>query len=104
MKASLQPNNSPISTKAISLTNGEVTRKEKAIPEGIPALIKPMNKGIEEQEQKGVIEPKIEAIKLPEPKRAFDIIFLIFEVGKNVLKKETTKTTTKINNSILVKL
>jgi len=46
-----------------SFTKGEETRKVKVIPKGIPAPTKPINKGIEEQEQKGVITPKIAAIK-----------------------------------------
>ena len=33
-------------------TNGEEIRKEKVTPIGNPALVKPMNRGIEEQEQK----------------------------------------------------
>jgi hypothetical protein len=38
-------------------TKGEEIRKEKVTPSGKPALVKPMNKGTEEQEQKGVIVP-----------------------------------------------
>jgi hypothetical protein len=41
-----------------SLTNGEAIKKAKVTPNGIPALRKPINKGIEEQEQKGVTTPK----------------------------------------------
>ena len=33
-------------------------RKEKVVPKGSPALVNPMNKGIEEQEQKGVMVPR----------------------------------------------
>lgn len=42
---------------ATSLTNGDVIRKANVTPKGMPPLTKPINKGIEEQEQKGVIAP-----------------------------------------------
>ena len=74
------------------------------MPEGMPAFRKPINKGIEEQEQKGVTEPNMEEIKFPTPKGAFSINAFILEVGKKVLIKATTKTTTNIKSSILVKL
>ena len=38
---------------ATSLTRGEVIRKEKVTPSGIPPRTKPINKGTDEQEQKG---------------------------------------------------
>lgn len=38
-------------------TRGEEIRKENVVPIGSPALVNPMNRGIEEQEQKGVIVP-----------------------------------------------
>jgi hypothetical protein len=41
-----------------SFIKGELIRKVKVIPKGIPELRNPMNKGIEEQEQNGVIIPK----------------------------------------------
>jgi hypothetical protein len=46
---------------ATSFTNGEVIRKAKVTPNGIPPFTNPMNNGMEEQEQNGVIAPKIEA-------------------------------------------
>jgi len=45
------------------LTSGEVIKKDNVTPSGIPALRKPINNGIDEHEQKGVIAPKIEASK-----------------------------------------
>jgi hypothetical protein len=36
---------------------GEEIRKEKVTPIGKPALVKPMKRGMEEQEQKGVTVP-----------------------------------------------
>ncbi len=47
---------------ATSLTRGEVIKKAKVTPKGIPLLIKPMNNGTEEQEQKGETTPKTGAI------------------------------------------
>ena len=36
---------------------GEEIKKEKVTPKGSPALVKPINSGIEEQEQNGVTVP-----------------------------------------------
>jgi hypothetical protein len=44
------------------LTKGEVIRKEKATPRGTLLFKKAMKRGIDEQEQKGVIVPKKDAI------------------------------------------
>ena len=38
-------------------TIGEEIRKENVTPRGSPALVKPMNSGIDEQEQNGVTVP-----------------------------------------------
>ena len=48
---------------ATSFTSGEVIRKAKVTPRGIPALRNPTNKGIDEQVQKGVTEPNSDAKK-----------------------------------------
>jgi hypothetical protein len=56
---------------ATSFTNGEVIRKAKVTPNGIPPCTKPINKGTEEQEQKGVIAPKMEANKYSSPYFSF---------------------------------
>ena len=52
---------------ATSLTNGEVMRKAKVTPSGMPPLTKPMNRGIDEHEQNGVIAPKNDAKKYCNP-------------------------------------
>ena len=39
-------------------TKGDDIRNENVTPRGSPALVKPMNIGIEEHEQNGVIVPK----------------------------------------------
>ena len=41
---------------------GEEIRKEKVTPRGSPALVNPMNRGMEEQEQKGVTVPSSAAM------------------------------------------
>jgi hypothetical protein len=43
-------------------TIGEDIRNEKVTPNGRPALVKPMNNGMDEQEQKGVTVPSKAAI------------------------------------------
>ena len=54
----LSPNVPRKSAIATSLTNGDVIKKASVTPMGIPPLTNPINKGIDEQEQKGVIAPK----------------------------------------------
>ena len=46
---------------ATSLINGEVTRKAKVTPKGIPPFTNPINSGTDEHEQKGVTAPKSDA-------------------------------------------
>ena len=41
-----------------SLTKGEAIKKAKVTPSGIPAPTKPIKRGIDEQEQKGVTTPR----------------------------------------------
>lgn len=51
------PNNAGNRNRDDSLISGELIRNANVIPSGIPALKKPINNGIEEQEQKGVTAP-----------------------------------------------
>lgn len=46
-----------------TLLNGEVIKKANVTPSGTPADRKPTNKGMEEQEQNGVMTPNREANK-----------------------------------------
>lgn len=39
-------------------TRGEEIKNEKVTPNGNPAFVKPMNNGIDEQEQNGVTVPR----------------------------------------------
>ncbi len=43
---------------------GDEIKNENVTPSGSPALVKPINSGIEEQEQKGVTVPSSAAIPL----------------------------------------
>ena len=45
------------STKLPKSTIGEEIRNENVTPSGRPALVKPMNSGMDEQEQNGVTVP-----------------------------------------------
>ena len=48
---------------------GEEMRKENVTPSGSPAPVKPMNSGMEEQEQKGVTVPsRAETVLAPSPR------------------------------------
>ena len=64
MTATFQPKILISSTKLPKSTMGEEIRKEKVTPKGRPALVKPMNRGMEEQEQKGVTVPSSAAMQL----------------------------------------
>jgi hypothetical protein len=54
--------NKKIATVTAS-TNGEEIKKAKVIPNGMPPLTKPINKGTDEHEQNGVMVPKNDATK-----------------------------------------
>ena len=51
-------------------------KKLIATPKGIPASINPINKGIDEQEQKGVTAPKTDASRCANSFGCFSIYFL----------------------------
>ena len=100
--ASFQPKIPPIITKATSLTSGEVIKKENATPIGIFASKKPINKGIEEQEQKGVTAPNNAAAILPSPHRNLPTFSLNLLGSKKVLIKLIIVTTINIKINILI--
>ena len=52
------------STRLPRSTIGEEIRNENVTPSGRPALVKPMNSGIDEQEQNGVTVPSSAATQL----------------------------------------
>ena len=94
IRAIFQPNIPRSKTKATSFIIGEATRKEKVVPSGTPAWIKPKNNGIAEQEQNGVIIPRSEAMTLPVYLLLWERIALIFSGGKYERTIETQKIIT----------
>lgn len=70
------------STRLPKSTMGEEIRKEKVTPKGSPALVKPINSGMEEQEQNGVTVPnRAETTLAPIPWKR-PRIFLLRSGGK----------------------
>jgi hypothetical protein len=65
-------------------TRGEDTRKENVTPIGNPALVKPMNKGIDEQEQKGVSVPSKAPSTFAQIPVNLPRIFLLLSGGKKL--------------------
>ena len=61
--ATFQPKMLISSTRLPRSTIGEEIKKEKVTPRGRPALVKPINSGMEEQEQNGVTVPKRAAMQ-----------------------------------------
>ena len=51
-------------TRLPKSTMGEEIRKENVTPRGKPALVKPINSGMDEQEQNGVTVPSRAAMQL----------------------------------------
>ena len=70
------------STRLPKSTMGEEIRKEKVTPRGRPALVKPINSGMEEQEQKGVTVPSRAAMQLAPMPWKRPRIFLVRSGGK----------------------
>lgn len=62
--ATFAPNMLMSSTRLPRSTMGEEIRNENVTPSGSPALVKPMNSGIDEQEQNGVTVPSNAATQL----------------------------------------
>ena len=63
-------------------TNGDEIKKENVIPTGKPALVNPMKRGMDEQEQKGVTVPSSAAKILADIPRSFDKICFVLSGGK----------------------
>jgi hypothetical protein len=80
-------------------TKGEDIKKENVTPIGNPALVKPINKGIEEQEQNGVTVPSKALNMLAETPLNLPSIFLVLSGGKKLCIYEIAKikTESKIN-------
>jgi hypothetical protein len=65
-------------------TIGDEIKKENVTPRGNPALVKPINKGTEEQEQNGVTVPRSAAIKFARIPLNRLMIFLLLSGGKKL--------------------
>lgn len=63
-------------------TIGDEIKKEKVTPNGSPALVNPINKGIDEQEQNGVTVPSKAAIQFADTPLNLPMIFLLLSGGK----------------------
>lgn len=88
---------------ATSLTNGEVIKKEKVTPKGIPALRKPTNNGIDEQVQKGVTAPNMDAKTYSSQNNLFLARkSLIFSIGKYEFNNVISHVITKRSKMILM--
>lgn len=57
-------------------------QKGKGTPNGSPALVNPINKGIDEQEQNGVTVPSKAAMQCAEIPLNLPMIFLLLSGGK----------------------
>src|SRR6056297_2416156 len=82
-------------------TNGDEIRNENVTPIGNPALVNPMNKGIDEQEQKGVTVPKRAANILATIPSLSPSILLVLSGGKKLCIYEIAKISTESSINIL---
>lgn len=67
MRVAFSPNDPKNIAIATSFTKGDVIRKAKVTPSGMPPFTNPMKSGIDEQLQNGVIAPKRAAKKYWNP-------------------------------------
>jgi hypothetical protein len=77
---------------------GAAIRNEKVTPKGTPDSTNPKNKGIAEQEQKGVTMPSIEAKMFPVKVDFPSNIFLVFS-AENQVRIIPTKKMINVSNS-----
>lgn len=82
-------------------TRGEDIKKEKVTPIGSPALVNPMNKGIEEQEQNGVTVPSSAASIFAGIPEKLPSIFLVFSGGKKLCIYDIPNISTESSINIL---
>ena len=89
-------------TRLPKSTMGEEIRKEKVTPRGNPALVKPMNNGMDEQEQKGVTVPRRAAARLAQIPLKRPKICLLRSGGKKLWIYEMAKIRTQSSTVILM--
>src|SRR5574344_2577985 len=80
--ATFTPNMLISSTRLPRSTIGDEIRNENVTPIGRPALVKPMNRGMDEHEQNGVTVPSSAAMQFAQIPWNLPIIFLLFSGGK----------------------
>ena len=101
--ATFQPKILINSTRDPKSTIGDDIKKEKVTPKGKPALVKPINNGIDEQEQNGVIVPSNAAkILAPSPWKR-PIILLVLSGGKKLCIYEIIKIRQQSKTTIFIK-
>ena len=83
-------------------TSGEEMRKEKVTASGNPAPVKPMNRGIEEQEQNGVTVPSSAAMVLARTPRILPRMLRVRSGGKWLCTQEMPKISTDSRMKILM--
>jgi len=72
-------------------TKGEEIKNEKVTPNGRPAPVKPIKRGIEEHEQKGVTVPRSAAKEFATSPRKRPNILLVRSGGKKLCMYEIKK-------------
>src|SRR4030067_633525 len=81
-------------------TRGEDTRKEKVTPIGSPAPVKPMKRGMDEQEQNGVTVPSKAPSRLAPVPVNLPRILLDLSGGKKLWMYDITKMSTESKMNI----
>jgi hypothetical protein len=83
-------------------TRGEEIKNENVTPIGSPALVKPINNGMDEQEQKGVTVPSKAPKIFAEIPLYLPNIFLVLSGGKKLWIYEIVKIRTESNMNIFI--
>ena len=89
-------------TRLPKSTIGEEIKKENVTPRGKPALVKPINNGMDEQEQKGVTVPRRAAIIFAQIPLNRPKIRLLRSGGKKLWMYEITKIRTQSSTVIFM--
>ena len=89
-------------TKLPRSTIGEEIRNENVAPRGSPALVKPMKRGMDEQEQNGVTVPSNAAMAFAHRPWKCPSILRLLSGGNQLWMYEMTKIRTQSKIVILV--
>ena len=82
MSATSAPNTLISSTREPKSTSGDDIKNENVTPSGRPALVNPLNNGIDEHDQNGVTVPRSAEKILAFIPLNFPSIFFVFSGGK----------------------